>query len=290
MKMRNLNAWSRVGVVAVIAWCCGHCIGQSSAPAPPAGFDASIYENTSTGLQRLLTDSIAAAKADEAITLDRILDSMRIPDPEKWFATTKYHSESWVEAYAMQAASAHFGVTLKCLFHELGDREGSVTIHKIGDGPVTPGGFDDGWMKNLKQPLDAYLAEWRDRTAEGAKPDWIGYFVYVGGEFRWYSIIYQTQAMLPRGWMPRRMVMPKFPYPLDGNHASGIVHVKFRIGADGMVDDLKIITSYDSTKDPKLIRAAMDAVRTWNFAPIPKMTADPRIDDLRIKVRPSDND
>jgi TonB family protein len=199
-------------------------------------------------------------------------------------------SESWAEAYGKHISSPHFGTPLKSLFYELATRDGLVAIHKIGDGPVTPRGFDDGWQRNLKQPLDTYLAERRDQVGDGAKPDWIGYFVYVGGGFRWYCIIHQTQVMLPRGWMPMRMAMPNFPYPLDGRHTSGIVHVKFAIGADGAVDNLKLITSFDSTKDPKLIRAAMDAVRTWNFAPIPKMTADPKIDDLKIQVRPSDDD
>jgi TonB family protein len=276
--------------VATMIFCAGsNGLAQIAAPSG-SGFDATKYEDTSAGLQRLLTDSIAAATEHDSATVDRVLDSMRIPDYNKWFAETKFNSESWAEAYGKHVSSPYFGALLKSLFRELAARDGSVTIHKIGDGPVTPGGFDDGWQRNLKQPLDTYLAEWRDRAGDGAKPDWIGYFVNVDGGFRWYTIIHQTQAMLPRGWMPRRMAMPTFPYPLDGHHASGIVHVKFAIGADGAVDNLKLITSFDSTKDPKLIRAAMDAVRTWNFAPIPKMTADPKIDDLRIRVRPSDND
>jgi len=253
-------------------------------------FDPSQYQDTPAGLKQLLFDSIEAARAHENDKLNRIVDSMRIPEYAQWFADSEFHSETWAEAYGKQVASPWFGASLKCRLHEFAERDGTVATLRINDGPNAPHGFEDGWMQNLKKPVNIYHAEWKDRAAvEGTRSDLIGYFVYVDGAFRWYSIIRESAFNLPHGWMPRRAATPKYPYPLDGQHASGVVHLKFVVREDGFVDKVQPIPSFDSTKDQALIKSAVEAVRQWNLMRVPRTeSADPNVNDFRIRVAPDE--
>jgi hypothetical protein len=250
----------------------------------------SQYEDTPAGLRQLLTDSIEVARNHENDKLSQIVDGMRIPDYAQWFADTEYHSESWAEAYGRQVASPQFGASLKSRLHEFSDRDGDVVTVRINDGPNTPHGLEDAWVSNLKRPVNIYRADWMDRVAEGrSRPDQIGYFVYVDGAFRWYSIIRQFVFNLPRGWLLRRGGMPKYPYPGDGRHASGYVHLKFVIRDDGFVDKVKPVPAVDSTKDRAIIESAVKAVRQWNLMRIPgSEPGSTNVDDFRISVAPEE--
>jgi|HubBroStandDraft_2_1064218.scaffolds.fasta_scaffold2982774_1 hypothetical protein len=74
-------------VAATIPYASLNVLAKGSAPSG-SGFDATKFEDTAAGLQRLLTDSIASARANDSPTVDQVLESMRIPDPDKWVRST----------------------------------------------------------------------------------------------------------------------------------------------------------------------------------------------------------
>lgn len=48
--------------------------------------DAAIYENSADGLKKLITDVMAAVKADDKTKSENFFKAMALPNPDKWFA------------------------------------------------------------------------------------------------------------------------------------------------------------------------------------------------------------
>lgn len=263
---------------------------NASPQAQSQQFNPPAYRDTAADLQSLLTSSIDAARSNQNVLLDQIVESMRIPNYQEWFEDSEYHSESWAEAYGKQVTSPYFGVSLKCKLHRLAEESGFVTARRINDGGNRPGGFEDGWLRNQKRPFNAYLAEWRSKgTAGNSRPHRIGYFIYAEGGFRWYSLIRQPAFLLPGGWMPLKAPQPVYPYPLDGHHPCGFVHLSFLISDNGSLKRVKVISKSDSTTDRALIQSAVTALRHWKLFLNPRATSASReIDDLRVRVAPTE--
>jgi TonB family protein len=267
-------------------------MSQIKASEGDMGADLPInLADTKEGLRELLATAISVARQGKNAELDTIVRSLRIPDYMQWFEETEANSESLAEAYRKQVESSNFGVSLKCSLHEYANRTGDVVVRRVNDGPFKPHSFEDSWVNNvLKKPLNIYEATWQDRgIAEGEKGTPIGYFIYTAGSFRWYSITRFGYLDIPRGWKFAQLVEPIYPYPADGQHPGGFVHLKFVILRDGSVSGIKPNGSAVSTTDPKLIRSAIEAVRQWRLIPastnIPFAT---QIDDFKVLVSVSE--
>lgn len=271
---------------------CWSSLAFASAPpqAQSQPFNPSAYRDTASDLERLLTTSLDAVRSHQNDLLDQIVESLRIPNYQEWFAASEYHSESWAEAYGKQVASPHFGVSLKCELHRLAEEHGVIAARRINQGGNEPGGFEDGWLRGQKQPFSAYVAVWRDSQMAGvSRPQWIGFFIYVDGAFRWYSLMRKPAFDLPPGWMALDAPLPKYPYPMDGHHPCGFVHLSFVISDNGSVKRVKVISRSDSTSYRALIRSAVTAVRQWKLRLNPRaMSASPEIDDLRVRIAPTE--
>jgi hypothetical protein len=50
-----------------------------------------------------------------------------------------------------------------------------------------------GMLHNSRTPLDMYYASWK--SAPGAPDEWIGYFFYVDGMFRWDSTLSRVKVV-----------------------------------------------------------------------------------------------
>src|SRR5439155_22669885 len=55
---------------------------------------------------------------------------------------------------------------------------------------------------------------------------------------------------------------PRYPERLQATGTGGVVTLEALIGTDGTVRDVRVVTS----ADPDLDRAAIDAVRQWEFS------------------------
>lgn len=238
--------------------------GSSQVPLPQSGNPATsvAYPDTQEGLRLLLLDAVAAAKHDDEARVDQIVKSLVIPDYKQWFAETLSGSGSWAEAYETQLNSPTFGVYLKCRLHELARRNGTIVVDRKPDNE----------LGSNRKPLDVYQAQWRDEGGSPkAEPQWNDHFVWAKGGFRWYSIWHR--AVLSN--IPLRMILPaapQYPYPVDGRHPGGIVRVSFVVRSDGSVAHVKPNGSPESSTDPKLIRAATDAVKRVRFMPLTQVT------------------
>jgi len=285
-----MRAVSHLCIFVALAYGTMLCQTSTSVTNPPVlnALPTASYPDSTNGLVSLLQDAISAARIDDATKLNSILKEMEIPDYNRWFAETEWHSESWAEAYGKQVSSPIFGVTIKCSLHEYASRNGEIVVRRLNDSTLQQGGMEYGWIHNLRKPVNIYFASWRDeKIGEEAKPQFIGYFIFVEGAFRWYSIIRESEFNGPQGWIPQHSPTPKYPYPPDGRHPGGFVHLSLVIRKDGTVTDVKPNGAVESSSDRKLIKAAVEAVREWHFLPVsnqsPKET---HVDDFRIMVRP----
>jgi TonB family protein len=72
-------------------------------------------------------------------------------------------------------------------------------------------------------------------------------------------------------------VRPIYPAALRGSAMQGTVSIEGQIGADGLMKDMRVVSS----PHPAFERAALDAVGEWEFTPT---TLNGRVVDTRIKV------
>jgi len=154
------------------------------------------YPNSADGLRLLLQHVMAAAKRGDDVTVETEIRDMEIPDYVNWFANTfgEEQGKSWSQPYGTDLRKNE--KQLQALLIQLAQKEGEISATKV-DSYAKPGSLDWGLSHGLKHPADFYLAEFRSaELPKSAAGDFIGYFVFVGGRFRWDSTI-QVVKLLP---------------------------------------------------------------------------------------------
>lgn len=273
-----MKAWYNlilIGPTFAVAFCQPQ--PASAIQAEPA-ISVAQYPETSEGLSQLLTDAISKAKADDTTQVDQFIKEMEIPDYKHWFAETLNGSGSWSEAYGIETEVPNFGVSLKCGLHEMARRTGKIVVERKPDNQIG----------DNRKPLEVFEASWRDEGGSPTvEPQWRETFVYVDGGFRWYSIIRRAVVSIPPPLRPVWTPTPSYPYKPDGRHPGGIVRLSFVVRSNGTVDEVRPNGSLESTTDPKLIRAAVEAVRDYRFQPPSKDgSIEIRVKDVGFLVRP----
>jgi TonB family protein len=112
--------------------------------------------------------------------------------------------------------------------------------------------------------------------------------MFIDGEFRWESDIrFDVKTTIRNA----NIVFPKLVKRIDPTYSPeaqaqgirGTVRVQFRVGADGVVRDVVSVSGNGLSGDPRLRKAAEDAVKQWRYIPgtvdgkpaeVPGMTAD----------------
>lgn len=257
----------------------------SKAQAPPTTLPASAaasakYPSTVEGLSQLLSDVVGAARAGDYDRVDQMVHDMEIPNYEQWF-TEVLGQSSWAEAYKGQVSAKNFGIRLKSGLEGVAHRNGAIVVEKLAIGPMKDKGG---------KPLNAWDVSWRDIGGSlTSEPVWREPFVFVDGGWRWFSTVRRPVFSFPPGLRPIHIALPKYPYPPDGRHPGGIVRLTFVVHADGITDDIKPSGSVESSTDPKLIHAAIDAIRDCRFMPTSKFAPkELRVQDTGILVRPEE--
>jgi TonB family protein len=121
-----------------------------------------------------------------------------------------------------------------------------------------------------KDPLEVYFASWRSpNQPKDAKGEPIGYFYYLGGGFRWDSLISFPKTKISNAkFVPAKLIKKVEPvYPADAapQHISGTVRVYFVIGGDGAVYNAHAISGDGLSEDPFLRKASEEAVLQWRY-------------------------
>jgi TonB family protein len=153
---------------------------------------------------------------------------------------------------------------------------------------------------------DAYLATWKSAASDDPRPQFIGFFYYIDGAFRWNSVVHfeprqpatgsasnpdaahQTVAgpieQIGKGISPPRVIH------LEGAHYSptaekarfeGTVILSLVVDTDGLPKQIKVTRSLGMGLDEK----AVEAVRQYTFEPARNSKGEPVAVAVAIEVR-----
>ena len=237
----------------------------ASAPAapPPA------YPNSAQGLRQLLQDCLAAAKSGDKDKLAALVKDMEIPDYEAWFTSTfrQEGGESWARAYGAELDTNENA--MQEFLKQLSDEDGGIFARTVTDTPHPNQDMEWSMLDALKRPTDIFFAEWRAAgTPENSRSKPIGYFVFIGGKFRWDSATSfgkSNHIHVGGNYVAARLikrVSPVYPLEAQANHVEGTVTLRAIIGKDGSTKNLQVLSG-----DPLLAQAALDAVAKWRYQP-----------------------
>jgi TonB family protein len=220
------------------------------------------YENSTDGLRRLMADVLDFARRADLENLSRSIKEMEIPDFKAWSATAfqTEQARSWSDAYA--AGLERNEAAFEKLFEQLAQVRGQITVRKV-DSSKANDESESRILAALKQPLEVYVAEWRESAADAAGEP-IGYFFFLEGKFRWDSpVALPPPRSTSRAIAPPRLVKRVDPvYPLQAAGVGGVVALRVKIQIDGRPLIESVISG-----DERLVEAAKEAVRQWHFEP-----------------------
>ncbi|MGA2301992.1 MAG: energy transducer TonB [Candidatus Acidiferrum sp.] len=235
---------------------------------------ATRYSDTTDGLQRLLQDTLAAAKSGDREKVAAFVKDMEIPDCDAWLHKM-YESDkadSWMGLCDAKVLAPR-EQWMQELFMRLAKEEGEVLTRKVNDNPEPGHGLEWGWLGSIRQPLDIYFANWKLSNAPSDyERDPIGYFMFIDGGFRWESTIVtlkpsETKHAKIVVQKLIRKVAPVYPPEAASRGISGTVRVHFVIGEDGIVYNAHAISGEGLSEDPLLRKAAEEAVLQWRYEP-----------------------
>lgn len=182
------------------------------------------YPNSADGLARLLQRVMATAKSGDQVRVTADIREMEIPNYETWFVNTfgEEKGESWAQPYGKELRENQR--KLQALISQFAQRDGKVSATKVGI-DAKPGSLEWGLSQALKRPADYYVAESRTSSIpENTAGDFIGYFVFVAGKFRWDSTI-QVVKLLPIESASGIQSLRVMTTPSGDESASGTVYV-----------------------------------------------------------------
>lgn len=232
------------------------------------------YEDSSDGLQQLVQSFLAASKRGDIKAIEAALRHSEIPDCDAWLHNM-YESDkadSWMslcDAHALESREKSMETHLA----QLAQREGRVQARKVNDSPE--GDVESAWLSVLRQPLDIYFVGWKPTDRPDAKPEPIGYFMYIDGDFRWDSNIrFASEIVVPKEPPPflpvpqlLKRVDPVYPPGDKAQHTKGTVRVYYVIGGDGQVYNAHALSGNGLSNDPLLREASEEAVTQWRYEP-----------------------
>jgi TonB family protein len=265
---------------------------------------AGVYQASAQGLRLQLQDILAAARDHNRPKLESLTKETQIPNYEEWFTTTfgQEKGESWAEPYGRNLAENQKNFEYR--FMQMAESEREIYTRKVNDNPGPPGGMEAGMIKALQGPVDFFFASWKKRGSPlDSGGDFIGYFVFLEGKFRWNSTIFVVNInSLPA---PTRAASQETPatqttpepnsrfgngksngpfhpgvggvgYPsctfcpdpeytkeARAKHIQGVVVLTAIIQPNGRATDIVVVKSPDAG----LTEKAIEAVSRWHFKP-----------------------
>lgn len=265
---------------------CPACPAQQPQEAShQADPEQAIYPDNADGLRNLLLHMLKVARSGDTEELHALIKTTEIPDPAHWFTATfgKEKGESWADPYQrdLEANESQFQEHML----QLAGKPGDVFVRKLDATKM----YD-----TLKRPLDLFFATW---NAPAQAPDPIGYFFFIGGEFRWNSTIMLVNVRIARhpNDLDRAPIVPRheggeagstvplgvpgrdgvgYPtcaycpaaeFPKGKRHSKTNVTVQMKaiIDTDGRAQNIQILRSGGSDFDQE----AIEAVQRWQLKP-----------------------
>lgn len=231
------------------------------------------YPETTDGLRDLLQQLVAAFQRGDTEETSRIMQSLVLPDYNKWFVQVfgtnpgTRVAELYLESMKNQTPS--MSDSLRGVVQE-GKTNIRVKRFEPNDDSL-PEWYVRPLMKAMQNPTVLYQANaYKELPGSWEFP---GYFFYVDGGFRFVSRY--AFRDLP-GVMPARirvggnvqaasithLVQPTYPLDAKMKHIQGTVMLHAIIGKDGRITNLEFLGG-----PLELKQAAMDAVHQWIYKP-----------------------
>ena len=145
------------------------------------------YPNSPDGLRGFLGELRAAAKSADQAKVDWMIKQTEIPEFRNWYCSMYVPGSglSWAIPYGEHLAENE--KLFKALWEKLAQEDGEIRVRKLVDKSGGSRGLEWGMLHNSRTPLDIYDTDWKSGT--GVSDEWIGYFIYIDGMFRFDSIV-----------------------------------------------------------------------------------------------------
>jgi TonB family protein len=254
---------------------------QLSAPRQPGASANAIpsYPDSPAGLDQLIKDMLKLQKSGDAKALAPYVQSLILPDPSAWFASTFGDQMGRELRDSYERVQMELALSFPDLLAQLRAKHltnpNAVRFSESCD----PLASDDEYAvlrrRTNSQPL------YDVRFANGSEVGLLHYFAYVDGAFRYissFTVNPQSQGAsqfpsqsqdkeqkVPGNVMAAKLVYsapPTYPYDAKANGVQGKVVLHAIIGENGAVCSLHVIQG-----PPILAQAAINAVSQWRYSP-----------------------
>ena len=171
---------------------CAHSQGPIAPPHSESNSDRN-YQNSMDGLRWQLQDILNAARGNDRVRLEALIQQTEISDYVTWFtrAFGQETGQTWATAYGTHLSESE--QDLADVMASLAGEDGEFFVRSVNYEPAPAREIEATIIGALQKPIDIFFASWKERGAAGdSKSAAIGYFVFINGRFRWDSAIAPT--------------------------------------------------------------------------------------------------
>jgi TonB family protein len=262
---------------------------QENSPAPTLqSLPSGTYTDSRESLQNFLEELLAATRSGNRKGVSDLIKKTEIPHDRKWFSTVFSKDEAKPRTRSYEENLQQNESDLRHFFERIAKDDGQFLTRKVGEEPIPGQGLEWEMLNSNKLPLDAYHASWKSSNWPDARPQFIGFFYFLDGAFRWNSLIHfvpaysaaaptttpdaNSQAVsgpvmnVGHDVLPPKMLQSAEAQYTDAarrDHLEGTVILSTIVDIDGRAKQTKVVRSLDAGLDKK----ALEAVEQWRFSP-----------------------
>jgi TonB family protein len=250
----------------------GAALQQPNELPPTTTVSLPSYPESADGLKKFIEDMFGVLKSGDSEKASWYFSSLTIPDHDAWFMKTFGPEEApQLEAKYQELLPQAPRHIRQAFEYALKGERTNVGVSVLQKSAETSAGLGQAIIEAMVQPTPIYIA---DGTSPKEKyPAYIGDFVYVDGGFRYLDA--QVYQALSKAQPPRirvggnvqlskliHKVNPTYPDEAKATHTRGAVLLHVILATDGTPTEVTL-----ESGDPVLGKAAIDAVRQWQYQP-----------------------
>ncbi|MGA8224495.1 MAG: hypothetical protein WB780_22815 [Candidatus Acidiferrales bacterium] len=241
------------------------------------------YADSKSGIEEQFADILQVVRTNDEASIHKALDTLGIPNANKWIAAHFAAESVAQEQQAYQQALEKFQSHVWWVTGNLGKYP--EFAFKVEESENARPLSDIGFEGLVPRPKDALKIEnYRfNSTVNDPKlgsPSWVSSFIYLDGRFRmiggtypfWAEGMNATRGPMslpPEVIRGRTVQAVAFRNDTKGPGIDAIVHIKIEVGHDGKVKNMKVLSG-----DGEFIPDAQQYLKEAEF---PKLPDDPRL-------------
>jgi hypothetical protein len=250
---------------------------QQSKITPPE-LTGPAYPDSAAGLEAQFAEILRVARSNDQVGVHALLDSLAVPNAEKWLAThfdPRFASQlpqDYTNALARYQSHITWVIGNFAKFDDF-----AVAVQPLPP-PAPPAG--SAFESLLPRPNDEVnyedyrLSSIAPNPTHGP-PSWVSSFVYIEGRFRYVGGTYPfwleglaalrgPMSMPPTVIHGRSVQAIAFGKDQPGPGIDAIVQLKVKVGRDGHVRDIEVVSG-----DAAFVEDAEDYVKDAEFGALP---------------------